>query len=578
METQLTYVTPGRHGQPVRVARRVAGAVLLVGRGTGCQVHLPDPRVLLEHARITVSGDEATIASLSGELEVNGRVVDAQRIVPGDRIDIGPFRITVDPPPDAAALALRIEPSSRLAADAGREAQQVLLPPARSWRRTLSYLMFFGILVPFLLLPAAPDLFAPGGMAAAWVGTPSAADAQRLREGADRMQQSWDPGPLMNAHQAAAFECRACHELPFVQVRDRACLECHKGIRDHVPHPELTGPDGERFAATRCAECHRDHKGPQAQPFSQAFCADCHRDIRRTAGQAQSGKVVDFARDHPEFRLSLLDPGEPPQVRRVRLNDVPPPRERSNLKFNHEIHLDAKGIRGPQRREVLECASCHEPERDGRRFAPVTMERHCQSCHALTFEPGATRQVPHGRVEAMLPMLRDYYARQLYAGTLAEERATARARPGADSTPLERSASLGATDRRAELALRELFETRAVCSTCHEVLRARDPAGGPTRWDVAPVRVTQAWMPYSSFTHASHATAKCGDCHQVERSRSAADVAMPGVRECRECHVGARAEKGKVRSECALCHGFHGTRESAAAEVLAALRAKGVHR
>jgi hypothetical protein len=134
-------------------------------------VHLPDPRVLLEHARITVSGDEATIASLSGELEVNGRVVDAQQSVPGYRIDIGQFRITVDPPPDAAALALRIEPSSRLAADAGREAQQVLLPPARSWRRTLSYLMFFGILVPFLLLPVVIGVVAGLGSSTRWYRT-----------------------------------------------------------------------------------------------------------------------------------------------------------------------------------------------------------------------------------------------------------------------------------------------------------------------------------------------------------------------------------------------------------------------
>ena len=87
--------------------------------------------------------------------------------------------------------------------------------------------------------------------------------------------------------------------------------------------------------------------------------------------------------------------------------------ERSNLKFNHKLHLAKAGVRDrvgklrdpdpakdkqegkdPANRRLLRCGDCHQPAEGGRAeggrlIAPVTMEQHCQSCHSLQFEPGS---------------------------------------------------------------------------------------------------------------------------------------------------------------------------------------------
>jgi predicted CXXCH cytochrome family protein len=64
-------------------------------------------------------------------------------------------------------------------------------------------------------------------------------------------------------------------------------------------------------------------------------------------------------------------------------------------------------------------------------------------------------------------------------------------------------------------------------------------------------------MPYARFDHKSHAQSKCADCHDVAKSKRSADVAMPAIQSCRECHGGSRPAEKKVTSNCLLCHGFH---------------------
>ena len=64
MDTLVTFVTTNKRGQPVRNPRRVSGGTLTIGRGTQCQIQLPDPRVLLEHAKIFVLGNESVIEAV----------------------------------------------------------------------------------------------------------------------------------------------------------------------------------------------------------------------------------------------------------------------------------------------------------------------------------------------------------------------------------------------------------------------------------------------------------------------------------------------------------------------------------
>jgi len=561
MDVLVTFVRTNPRGKAQRDQRRVAGPVLIVGRGSKSQIHLQDARVALNHARITVAEDGATLEAIEGAIEVNGRPVDSARLAVGDVVEIGPYLITIEPQPTGLLLALAVSASEQ-SPPGGNIVRRVLMRTPRLSKRRLSYLAFLGIILLCLVVPLAAGFL--GGSTPAEPGSAREMLREIVPVVAGNFAQSWNPGPVSRGHQVFGKDCRSCHQFAFLQVRDSACVSCHQALKEHVPRTELTGARGVTFATTRCAECHRDHKGMQMAPRAQELCADCHVDVKNAAPAAQSANVTDFVEDHPAFRVSLLDASHPNAIRRVRQATPATAEmvERSNLKFNHALHLDPNGIRDPEeRRTVMDCADCHQPEaRGGRLIEPVTMEKHCQRCHSLAFEPKVTtRQVPHGSEQAVMTVLREFYARLVLGDVppgVVPPPDLQRMRPGAEIDYQERQQALRIADERAQRVLRELYETRDVCSTCHYV--TREPAG----YKVAPVRVAHTWMPQALFTHAKHATERCSTCHDVTRSKKATDVAMPTVEKCRECHVGARAVIGKVTSDCATCHKFHAGSEN----------------
>lgn len=569
MDIRVVFVTVNRRGLQQRDQHRVTGPSIDIGRGTQCQLHLPDPRVALRHAHITVAETGATLEAASGRVEVNGHEVGGAKLAIGDRIELGPYLIEVESPPAGVPLSLSVTLVTPLASF-GSDGRHFTLRPPRISKRRLSYIAFMGTLLACLLIPIAPEL----------LGYPDAPSEKSepdrseyvVRALSAKFLQRWNPGPVAQSHQAFGADCLACHAFPFVQVRDVSCVACHKTIKEHVPAAELTGARGQAFRETRCAQCHRDHKDMPMAPRAQELCANCHADVQSVAADAKSGRATDFRTEHPEFRLALLDADRPNLIRRVRQANPPAPDmvERSNLKFNHALHLDPRGVRDPEgkrdptgmrdargRPTILQCDDCHTTAEDGRLMAPVIMKTHCQRCHSLAFEPEVTeRQVTHGEVAAIATMLREFYAR-LVLGDVPPDvnppRDLPRMRPGAVLTYEDRQQALKIADAKGKLVLRELFETRKVCSTCHEVTRKADSVG----WAIAPVRVAKVWMPHALFTHAKHATEKCTKCHDVSQAKESKHVAMPYIATCRECHVGARSVVGKVTSDCATCHGFH---------------------
>ena len=63
-------------------------------------------------------------------------------------------------------------------------------------------------------------------------------------------------------------------------------------------------------------------------------------------------------------------------------------------------------------------------------------------------------------------------------------------------------------------------------------------------------------MHSARFSHEKHEQVECADCHDAAQSKKAADVLMPGIDTCRQCHTGARGDQG-LRSNCITCHRFH---------------------
>jgi predicted CXXCH cytochrome family protein len=482
-------------------------------------------------------------------------------------------------------------------------------------RRSMSWLLFIGAVVVFLVAPMLASLhggdkdFAAtlpviGAMLADPVAksdarlqgrrpdplaTPDYAkgDAVQFYQLADMsaykaasptlmaLDRWWNPGPLALAHKPWAHDCRVCHGTPFARVKDEDCLSCHKAISDHVDRSSVR----DARLDARCATCHLDHQGgfALAQQNKHAVgrdCADCHGDIKQSYPETKTEAVKDFADAHPNFRVQLA--GAAPSVdrikvalTRVRLPEKGQLVEPTNLKFPHDVHLDKKGIGSPEGKVVMKCANCHQPDPDGINFKTVNMKDHCQSCHALKMEPNlSNREVPHGSVTEVLDTLAEFYAFAGSSGGVprAPEPLTKTIvikRPGQpEQAPRSFVSAPGNSMSRASAAAVELFE-KTSCAICHEVKRlaGRGEAGTPGRnlpqWSIAPIAADHAWMPKSEFSHASHASAKCESCHAADTSNKASDVLMPGIDGCRDCHAGSRPVSDKLVSECSLCHGFH---------------------
>ena len=102
-------------------------------------------------------------------------------------------------------------------------------------------------------------------------------------------------------------------------------------------------------------------------------------------------------------------------------------------------------------------------------------------------------------------------------------------------------------------AASNLFE-RQTCVICHEI--TLDPAENEIPWSVAPVKLTDTWMPKAVFSHERHDNMSCSDCHEAETSSVATDVLMPEIDSCQMCHGGEHAQN-LLQSNCLTCHEFH---------------------
>jgi hypothetical protein len=552
MKLVLVTVTRNRKGQPVRAARTIEGESFAVGRGAQCAVHLPDPRVALEHATIFRAEGATRLAAVgTATMLVDGRPDPEAALAPGSRVEIGPYALTVEAPPKGADLGLAIELLRPLPDDLAeiRSRSRLSLAATGLAKRFPAWVLAVTVLSLFLAVPVINAVLPP--LRALTAKLPITPD------------RSWNPGPLAAGHDAFGRECATCHELPFVRVRDRTCLGCHQKIASHAPTPAL---EAELFGGTRCATCHADHKGADGLVRADAgLCADCHQALKRRYADTKLGDAADFAKAHPEFKLTLWQGPGRDDVRRVAQTDKASLVEKSHLKFPHDVHLK-QSIRGGKGRVTLNCRSCHVPDASGRSFEPVTMKKHCIECHTLEFEPAVTtRQVPHGSVDDVMLTMQEFYASIALNDVAVDTINTGEIRRGIPRpvggavTEEQRQRALAWARTKAGKVAQDLFEAR-VCVVCHEVVKMAGPGGGQDgiAWNVAPVHVAASWLPKARFDHGRHRTYKCEDCHdKIAKSKVSSDVAIPDIETCRTCHAGSEPSANKVVSTCVACHGFH---------------------
>ncbi len=543
----------GTTGVAVARDRVVDADVIGFGRATDQHIHCNDQRIGLQHAKFTRSDAGLLLSCIPpGQAEVNGRLCRDATLRVGDEVNLGPMLIKVLEAPAEFDAAISVEHDSRETNAADDAPLPVFATSLEQvgWRKRpwawagITVTLMFGLILPWFFAGR-------GDASAAW-----------LRASVLPSDMQWTSGPLHSAHGNLEVECEACHAQPFRRVRNEQCLDCHAStLHQHVPadHPAAAG-----MTADRCTTCHVEHDEPSnLVQLDTRICTDCHTQPQDHGAGPKALPVTDFVSQHPDFQVSLLTAPNW-KVTRSRLGESALV-EKSNLEFTHAAHLDPKGIKAPQGEVVMDCADCHTPSESGTSFKPINMEQHCGSCHTLGFDPAEPqRKVPHGEPELVMQTLVDHYSRRFlggYSDVFAP--ADGVTPPGASLSAAARARVLGTAKQRANQVAADIFERR-VCADCHTV--TREGTSNEPVWKVAPVKLTQTFMPKAHFDHAAHATgeATCETCHAAADSKVATDVLMPQIKVCRDCHGGETGTEGgqvRIASPCASCHVYHDEQE-----------------
>jgi len=545
-------------GREIVRDRDLAGPTASIGRASENDIHLPDLAVEPRHATITELEGGRLAVKAAGTLgftldggDTTEAVIDSRG---GGELGFGTYRVSVSGEDDTILLTVRQVAD---AATRSGDLEQKLgfsLAGVLPGKRMMSWTLAGIVLLLFLVVPVVSHmLWNPADKASTVIG-----DA------------SWSSGPLSLAHHGLEHKCEACHVRAFVSVRNETCLSCHKDMHDHADPARLDAarssrPLGTKFlwAVSRafgkegpgsCADCHIEHEGSHfTDPTPQKFCADCHGVLTENLPDTKLGNAADFGRLHPQFAPEIVSDSATGKLQRVSLDRHP--REDNGLTFPHKLHLDKLGGVARMAANIgkehgygtggLQCKDCHRPTEDGIRFLPIDMERDCEACHSLAYDKvgGIFRKLRHGDVDQVIA--------DLSAADFRRPAISPRHRPGdyAQGRPYHFDFSGPAWKG---LQVRYALSKDGICGECHRPATRSDGRPG-----VKPVKLLSRFMQHGWFDHSAHKQEKCVSCHAARTSTSSSDLLLPGIKNCRTCHLGEDATKAKVPSGCAMCHGYH---------------------
>ena len=560
MEFQVKYLTRRRSGDAVSRDEDVNCEVLNFGRSTGSEVELTDPRVQLLQGTLHVrAGGLFFEAPPRANVSIDGRVTTSGPVNIGSIIEIGPYEMVILEPPEGKDGAVSVE-LTRPAGDAhvALNDRSVMTLDKAGWgTRKVSWGLAIVVLAVFLIWPMVQFFKFDHVVKVSQLGEMSMRADSEPPWPVDG-DKAWDSGEVTRPHKFFHSECNTCHQKPFVQVEDNACMACHTHLQHHFDPGKfkLAGYD-----EATCQTCHKEHIG--GEPIiigSQAFCADCHKDLDGNVVKTKLKNAGDFGTAHPQFRPAVIIDGDTGERQRLVLDASNPPVELSNLKFPHDKHLKPEGVRvlagdtGGKKTKVMQCGDCHQKEASGVNMRPIAMREHCAECHSLAFSPAdPSRMLPHGDFEGAMHVIREFYADLALRGGVqdADAPASVRRRPGIPLSEADRPSALQWARKTADTAT--TFVSRSVCGYCHEMARDRNAAGG---WRIKKVKLAETWFEMSWFPHSQHEEVQCTTCHKANASKQAGDVMIPGIDTCRNCHGGAEAT-ARIPTTCVDCHRFH---------------------
>ncbi len=328
---------------------------------------------------------------------------------------------------------------------------------------------------------------------------------------------AFNAGPLSKGHHILEDNCASCHTGSALwgrKVEEKACLTCHDGPKHQ---------DEQTFTPA-CLTCHTEHKGALAASVNDASCTQCHANLQTKSAKLTVAANITAFDSHPDFAaLKVPDPG--------------------TIKLNHATHMKA-GLRGPDGPVQLACSTCHKPDEKGQ-MQPANFKDHCESCHHLEFHRRIDKTLPHDKPEVALAFARaalnDYIAQHPGDVNLVE--------PALDPRIMtEHRGPAGTTSEWIRRAMEdtETLMWRKTCRECHT----------PTaNHEIPKSQLTSPWFTGATFTHKPHQAVACTECHtKALESKASADVLLPSITTCQQCH---RSQNPSAASNCTECHAYH---------------------
>lgn len=396
--------------------------------------------------------------------------------------------------------------------------------------------------------------------------------------GLARNKSVYSSGKMAPAHAVLREKCDTCHdshgEFSSAKASDQLCITCHDGPIHHA---------NQKFTPA-CASCHVEHRAlMRLAATADASCAQCHAALpSHTASGSTSyaRDISDFTAGHPEFaalRPRFVDPG--------------------TIKLNHAVHMKAN-LEGPHGKVQLVCDDCHRADQSNQswrfflptnsppgetpQIAPVssagdraippsrsekraymgqiTYAKHCAGCHPMPFDKRFTESVPHDTPE----VVHAFVGKKLtaYIAAHPEELREPISTIMLPAKPLPVSPHVYSPPQQwvaAKLADAEQLLWGKTCKQCH-ALNFATSAGGNTAPAtnlpvVAKSNITARWFQHAVFDHDQHRLVTCESCHTRARdSKETADVLLPSIQTCRECH---HSGADGAESRCFECHTYH---------------------
>ena len=333
MATTIRYVTRRANGRESARLVEVAGESFAIGRGTDCELQLPDLRVALVHAHVSeISPGVVAVESEGSQTVISGgrRTRRAELNLSGPRtVEIGPYGLTFRK--DEGRTVVDVVRAEAPLKAMTPEQTDAVFSLRDTWlsKRGAAWLLVAVVAVACLAFPLWTFAHKAAPLGAATIGTrtvgipaagPQTPQMTRVNLAAGRL---WTVGRLSDAHAFLGADCKSCHTRSLSAVSDETCLHCHKGLQAHaeahlmgmaMPPPNL-GQQGTRAIAAyfgkplgRCASCHMEHMGQEGiMNRSSALCSDCHANIDGRLGrQASIGDASDFAAAHPQFSPTVV--------------------------------------------------------------------------------------------------------------------------------------------------------------------------------------------------------------------------------------------------------------------------------